>query len=94
MINPKVKSVLVAASMAISLAMPMAALAQDVPATTVTPTAVNQLRIFDWRWLLPLLLIPLLFMFRRNDRERDYPQTGAGTKGGRIDTMDDTETEE
>jgi len=34
-----------------------------------------------WMWLLPLLAIPLLFMFRKDSRNNDGEL--AGTKGGR-----------
>jgi hypothetical protein len=94
MSNPKIKFLLVSSVLVSFLVLPMAAFAQDVPASTVTPSAINQAQNFDWRWLLPLLLIPLLFMFRRSDNNRDYPQTGAGTKGGRVDTMDDSDDDD
>ena len=41
---------------------------------------------FDWRWLLPLLAVPLLFMLKRDkksdDRSHYRDQGFAGTKGG------------
>lgn len=55
---------------------------------------------FDWRWLLPLLAVPLLyFAFRRNDdeqRNEEYRDQRSilGTKGGRSNrTQDDTKEE-
>lgn len=41
---------------------------------------------FDWRWLLPLLAIPIILMFMNNDKRDDrseYRSRGyAGSKGG------------
>jgi hypothetical protein len=50
---------------------------------------------FDWRWLLPLLAIPVLFLlFRKNDdRDEGIDRSGiqgyAGSKGGRSRAEDD-----
>jgi hypothetical protein len=40
---------------------------------------------FDFRWLLPLLAIPVLFLFVRDSNEDDryYDQPYAGVKGGK-----------
>lgn len=43
---------------------------------------------FDWRWLIPLAAIPLLFLaFRGSDDREEYRETRyTGAKGGRSDT--------
>jgi hypothetical protein len=71
--------------------------AQDVPynqtpvnngqgQTGGTGTTTNDETGFDWRWLLPLLAIPVIFMFgnrSRDDGRSQYrDERYAGTKGG------------
>ena len=52
---------------------------------------------FDWRWLLPLAAVPLLFLLFRNNEDTDdgYRErtttTIAGRKGGRSDQYRDEE---
>lgn len=49
------------------------------------PDAANDVG-FDWRWLLPLLAIPVLFYAFRDRSLSDYPdhERLAGYKGGRT----------
>lgn len=53
---------------------------------------------FDWRWLLPLLAIPLIFlMFRRDDYEdrgQYSSRSYVGTKGGRSRRYRETDEDE
>jgi hypothetical protein len=48
---------------------------------------------FDWRWLLPLIAIPLIYLMTRkrdnNEINRDNRQYPAGAKGGRASKNDD-----
>ena len=50
---------------------------------------------FDWRWLLPLLAIPVLFLFLGENKEdentRYYDQGVAGAKGGKSRKEKDNE---
>jgi hypothetical protein len=71
----------------------------DVPVVNDGQTGTTQDRGFDWWWLLPLLAIPLFFVFRSENRYDDrapYRDQGlAGTKGGeaRRRRLDDEEDE-
>lgn len=52
-----------------------------------TGTTTNEDRGgFDWRWLLPLLAVPLLFLFKKDNRNEERQshrsQQFAGSKGG------------
>jgi len=56
----------------------------QVNGTNTTNTGTG----FDWRWLLPLLAIPVLFLFlgenKAGENTRYYDQGVAGTKGGQA----------
>lgn len=51
-----------------------------------TTSTAGQTNTFDWRWLLPLLAIPALLLFIKedqNERRDEYHQHGLiGMKGG------------
>ncbi len=57
----------------------------DTGATTGQTGGTTTGSSFDWRWLLPILALPVLYIaykaMTNNDRERSNPQL-AGEKGG------------
>lgn len=73
---------------------------EDNGRTTTGTTTDTRDATFDWRWLLPLLIVPVLLLMRRDkrDTERDTERTTSrdrrfsGVKGGeaRIDRENDT----
>lgn len=65
--------------------------------TDQTSGATSTNNGFDWRWLLPLLAIPILFLFlgdrKEGDDTRYYDQGIRGAKGGKTSReKDDEET--
>jgi hypothetical protein len=67
----------------------------NIGAGTTQNTVDNSDNGFDWRWLLPLAAIPILFLLFRGDDSRDteYREETrlAGRKGGRSDQYYDEE---
>lgn len=59
-------------------------------ARNLNPGSTNTDGGFDWRWLLPLLAIPVLYFVFRDKNLNDYPKEEriAGYKGGRSERMD------
>jgi hypothetical protein len=68
---------------------------ENTGTTGGTTTQANDNQGFDWRWLLPLLAVPLVFLlFRRGDDDsrREYRRGDlAGTKGGERTRIRDDE---
>jgi hypothetical protein len=82
--------------------------AQDIPGNNQVPNVqnpgvvndTNEGNSFDWRWLLPLLAIPLVlaFILRDEDDTVERTHTGryatVGTKGGKAKKTRTETTEE
>jgi hypothetical protein len=69
------------------MAGPTLANAQTAPTgvteDTITNTAVD--RSFDWRWLLPILAIPIVYALVKNNNNPDSGTNLTGTKGGQSE---------
>jgi hypothetical protein len=65
---------------------------------SATQGAVDDRGGLDWRWLLPLLAIPLLFFLwqgmRGDEERREYRDYPVGAKGGKTQRRADDDTEE